>query len=282
LNNYGQLGIGDTTNRTSPTSLVASGVHKVFQKGADYETSFYISNDGLAYSCGTNYYGSLGINVVNTGNTTTWTVVNITNIGTRRVIDIKSTGTGSYNTTWFLCDDGAVFSCGYNGLGQVGDGTTTDRAIPTLITQPSGFPKVDRILVGGGSNTHFVMGVNMATGRMWSVGSFNHGAIGQAIGDPTGTWAFTSATTRAQYPARETLSIPSVEDGYTRIKDFFIMSSANGESTVYALCYDGTIWVRGFGHYNAKGHKFVQYYWNANLTYHGTQYVDTGWKQVEF
>ena len=281
-NGYGQLGIGDTTNRTSPTSLVASGVHKVFSKGDNYETSFYLSTDGLAYSSGSNYYGSLGINVTNTGNTTTWTVVNTTNIETRRIIDIKAAGTGSYNTTWFLCDDGAVFSCGYNGVGQVGDGTTTSRQIPTLITQPSGFPKVDKIVVGGGSSTHFVMGVNMATGRMWAVGSYNYGAIGQAIGDPTGTWAFTYATTRAQYPARETLGIPCVEDGYAKIKDFFMMSGPNGETTFYCLLNDGTIWVRGYGHYNAKGHKLVQYYQNGALRYHGIQVGDTGWKQVEF
>ena len=281
-NGYGHLGIGDTTQRTSPTSLVASGVHKVFQKGSDYETSFYLSNDGLAYSCGSNYYGSLGINVENTGSTNTWTVVNTTNIGTRRVIDIKALGTGSYNTTWFLCDDGAVFSCGYNGLGQVGDGTTTTRQIPTLVTQPSGFPKVDKIVVGGGSNTHFVMGVNMATGRMWSVGSFNYGAIGQAIGEPTGTWLFTDTSGRAQYPPRETLGIPSVEDGYAKIKDFFTISEPNAETTIFCLLTDGTIWVRGYGHYQAKGHKIVQHYWNANLTYHGNQYTDTAWRQVEF
>lgn len=281
-NGYGQLGIGNTTNQTSPTSLVASGVLKVFSKGSDYETSFYLSNDGLAYSCGSNYFGSLGINVENTGNTTTWTVVNTTNIGTRRVIDIKATGTGSNNSTWFLCDDGAVFACGNNGSGQLGDGTVTTRQIPTLITQPSGFPKVDKIIVGGGSNTHFVMGVNMATGRMWSVGSYNYGAIGQAIGDPTGTWAMTFTSTRAQYPARETLGIPCVEDGYAKIKDFFMMSGPNGETTVYCLLNDGTIWVRGFGSYNAKGHKLVQYYWNGALTYNGMQVGDTGWKQVEF
>ena len=282
LNSSGVLGLGDGTNRTSPTNLVASGVQKFFVKSHDYETAFYISNDGLVYSCGSNYFGSLGINLENTANTTTWTVVNTTNIGTRRVIDIKAAGTGSNNSTWFLCDDGAVFACGNNNLGQLGDNTTTTRQIPTLLTQPTGFPKVDRLVVGGGSNTHFVMGVNMATGRMWSVGSFNYGAIGHPLGEPTGTWAFTDTSTRAQYPARETLGIPSVEDGYTKIKDFFTMSAANGETTVFALCYDGTIWVRGFGYTNAKGHKLVQYYWNANLTNHGNQQTDTGWKQVEF
>jgi len=126
------------------------------------------------------------------------------------------------------------------------------------------------------------MGVNMATGRMWSVGSFNYGAIGHALGEPTGTWAFTDASTRAQYPARETLGIPCVEDGYAKIKDFFISSPPNGETTVYCLLTDGTIWVRGFGYHQAKGHKLVQYYWNANLTNHGNQQTDTGWKQVEF
>lgn len=280
-NGYGTFGIGNTTNQLTPV-LVASNVDKVFIKNHDYDTAFYITRDGNVFVAGSNYYGALGINTENTGNTTTWTALNTTNMGTRRVIDIKAAGTGTYNTTWFLCDDGTVWSCGYNGYGQIGDNTTSTRQIPTQLITPTNFPKTNKIIVGGGSTTHFITGINMESGRMWSVGSFNHGAMGQGYGDPSATWAFTSTSTRSQYPAREVLAPAAVEDGYASIKDIWPMSGANGETTVFCLLTDGTLWVRGYGATQAKGHKYTFRYSNADYMYVGSQDSDSAWKQVEF
>ena len=279
-NGQGQLGNGNTTSQSTPV-LTASNVDSMYIKSHDYDTAFYISKDGKVFAAGSNYYGALGIGVENTGNTTSWTAVT-TNIGSKRVVQINANGTGTYNSTWFLCDDGTVFACGYNGYGQLGDNTTTTRTTPTQLIIPAGFPKTTRLISGGGSTTHFVTGISMETGRMWSVGSYNYGAIGQAIGDVTGTWAMTSTTNRAQYPAREVTSIPSVEDGYTTLKDFYVTSAANDTTTVWALCEDGTLWVRGYGYRSPKGHKMNFMYYDSGHVVTGQQGYDASWKQVEF
>lgn len=282
-NGYGQMGLNNVTSQLTPV-LLASDVDRVFLKTHDYDTAFYISRSGgQVFAAGSNYYGSLGINVTATTNTTVWTAINTTNIGTRRVIDIKTTGTGSYNSTWFLCDDGSVFACGNNDTyGQLGDGTLTNRSIPVQVIQPTGFPKVNKIFVGGGTNSHFLIGMNTQSGRMWSVGGFNYGAVGQALGEPTATWAFTAVNTRAQYPAREVTAPPPIEDGYAKFKDMFIVSNAGVETTIFCLLDDGTLWSRGEGYYGPKGTKLSLHYVNAEYMYIGSQRVDVSWKQVEF
>ena len=279
-NAYGQLGIGNTTNQLTPV-IVANNADKAFLSTHDYDTNFYISN-GVAYAAGSNYFGALGINVSATTNTTTWTPVNTTNIGTRRITDIKAVGTGTYNVAWFYCDDGSIFSSGYNGNGQLGDGTLTDRSIPVQLIIPSGFPKTTKIICGGGSTSTFLTGISMETGRMWSVGSWNYGSVGQVIGEPTATWAVTSTSARSQYPAREVTSPPPVEDGTASFKDFYVTSPANSESLVFALLTDGTLWVRGYGFINPKGSRLSLNYAEGNYMLVGSTASDTGWKQVEF
>lgn len=279
-NGNGQFGIGNTTNQTTPT-LIASNVAKAFIKDWDYAMAWYITNEGRVWAAGHNGNGTLGIGTNADNNTTTWTAV--TTLNAKNIIDIKAAGWGLNNSSsWFLADDGTIYSSGYNGYGQLGDGTTTARTTPGLLTQPTGFPKVDRIFCGGGSTTHFLTAVNMASGRMFSVGSWNYGAIGQALGSATATWAMTSTSTRAQYPAREVTSPPPVEDGYTSIKDFCITSNNNGETTVYALLADGTVWVRGYGYFRGAGHKYISQYTDSNYdNAYGVAY-NTSWKQVEF
>lgn len=286
-NAFGHLANGTITSILSPIQSApvgASVVNNFYLKSYFNETAFCITNDGRAFAAGSNYTGSLGINVDATTTTNTWTAVNTTNIGSRRVIDIKAAGTTSNSsyTTYFLCDDGEVFAAGYNGYGNLGDGTTTNRAIPVRVVPPTDFPKVDKIYVCGGAAEIFLTAVNMASGRMFSVGSFNSGAIGQAIGEPTATWAMTAATSRAQYPAREVTSPPPVEDGYASIKDIWTTSVNNFEVPMFCLLNDGTLWVRGRSHYMPKGSNVNLNYLDGTHMYYGSYFHDVGWKQVEF
>ena len=60
LNNYGQLGLGDATNRTTFTKITinADNIKSVYCGG--YHT-FILKNDGTLWSCGQNNYGQLGL-----------------------------------------------------------------------------------------------------------------------------------------------------------------------------------------------------------------------------
>jgi len=138
-NGYGNLGRnGTTTNAATyvPASCL-SGVAEVFARGqaGDYETSHAIKTDGSVWSCGSNNYGSLGVDESTTNRATfveaqkaiytqgigegTYTNEPFTN-----AVKIRTGGTGSYNRTFVLDSDGKLWSVGYGGNGGLGTGTT--------------------------------------------------------------------------------------------------------------------------------------------------------------
>ena len=77
-NNYGQLGLGDTTQRTSPTK-VGTDTWTAVAGGEGH--SLAINSDGYLYSFGRNNYGQLGLGDTSSRTsptkvgTDTWTAV---------------------------------------------------------------------------------------------------------------------------------------------------------------------------------------------------------------
>ena len=77
------------------------------------------------FSWGYNVYGQLGL-----GDTTARsipTAVNFNESSNGRIAEIWAAG-GNYGNLFVLTDAGRLFSCGYNGYGQLGDGTATNRS----------------------------------------------------------------------------------------------------------------------------------------------------------
>jgi len=75
---------------------------------------------------GLNQYGQLG----DSSTTTRITPTQTSSLGTDRTAIAISAG---YSHTCAILDDGFVSCWGYNGNGQLGDGTTTERNTPTAI-----------------------------------------------------------------------------------------------------------------------------------------------------
>ena len=284
-NANGQLGVGDTSARTTPV-LSTTGVKKVLaMDNTTYQNAVILKSDGTVWFTGysgTNQVSGLG----NTTQQTTWQQVT-TNLSTRNVVDIVSNGTGAENrSTWALIDDGSIYSWGYNGYGQLGHNAATLMGTPGLLTQPAGFPKVDKILSFGSSSQYGLKAVNMASGRMFTVGNWCNGAIGISRDDPSGTWPIeTPATNRAHYPAREVESPQPVSQGYATIKDIVAMSSAQSDETrVFCLLSDGTVWAKGSNLKGEMGTKQVMIY-NATapitINFGNTRWNPT-WQQVQF
>ena len=123
-NNYGQLGLGDTTNRTTFTQ-VTTNVNNIKSVYCGFYHTFILKNDGTLWSCGYNGDGRLGLG--NTTNRNTFTQV------TTNADDIKEIYCGGYHT-FILKNNGTLWGCGDNYYGQLGLGDTTNRNTFTQVT----------------------------------------------------------------------------------------------------------------------------------------------------
>jgi alpha-tubulin suppressor-like RCC1 family protein len=131
-NGHGQLGIGSTTNQSTPQLVNAFGGVTVSKfSGAmgwnssinfEHGSSMCLLSTGAVYTWGHNGEGQLG-----TGNTTQYnTPQHISGLGTDNQ-DILMAHS-AYGVSYVIKDDQSIVASGYNGYGQLGDGTTTNKS----------------------------------------------------------------------------------------------------------------------------------------------------------
>lgn len=121
-NYYGQLGDGTTIEVSSPTQIGTATNWKTVTAGTDH--SIAIKTDGTLWTWGYNNRGQLGDGTTNRKNIPT-------QVGTEA--NWQSVKTGIYGSTLAIKTDGTLWSWGYNGWGQLGDGTEIDRSTPMHI-----------------------------------------------------------------------------------------------------------------------------------------------------
>lgn len=71
--------------------------------------------------------------------------------------------------------DGTVWAWGSNGLGQLGDGTRTNRRTPVQVVTSSGVPLNGAVAIGGGMNHSAVL---KSDGTVWTWGFKSSGQLG--------------------------------------------------------------------------------------------------------
>ena len=124
-NQYGQLGDGTTTDKTSPPSSAITfptGLTPVALVAGDEQACAIMDDESL--TCwGRNEHGELGHGGAT--DRTSPTAVSL-NAG-ENVIDV---GSGDVHACALL-DDGSIKCWGRNTKGQLGDGTNNDRSLPT-------------------------------------------------------------------------------------------------------------------------------------------------------
>ncbi len=132
---------------------------------------------------------------------------------------ITAIATGSSHTL-ILKSDSTLWSWGYNGYGQVGDGTLTDSYTPTQLNSLSG-------IIGISAGSQYSLAVK-SDGTVWAWGENYYGQLG--VGDTTNRNA------------------PVQVSGLTGM-----VAVSGGWGTSLALKNDGTVWGWGRGDYGAIG-----------------------------
>ena len=113
-NSYGQLGLGDTSNRNTFTQI-ADKIKSVYY--GDRHT-IILKSDGTLWACGYNGYGQLGLG--DTANRNIFTQI------TTNADDIKLICCGLYHTL-ILKNNSTLWGCGNNNYGQLGLGNVARR-----------------------------------------------------------------------------------------------------------------------------------------------------------
>jgi len=217
-NGYGQLGNitadlysdipipVDVTLLTGVTAISAGGYRTVA-----------IKNDGSVWAWGYNLYGELGDGT--TTNRNTPVQVGVTG---NFLTGITAISVGGSHTV-ALKNDGTFWDWGKNDYGQLGDGTNTNKNIPTKVDGLTGIAKIS----AGGSHT--VALKNDHTVLAWGLNS-----SGQ-LGD--------GSTTDS--------NIPVTVGGSSPLTD--VMTISAGEFYTVAIKNDGTVWAWGSNGYGQLG-----------------------------
>ena len=129
---YGLLGNGSHDQIITPTNISATSIlasEKVVKVEGGESNAIALTEDGKIYTWGSNWFGMLG-NGTTSSDPELPVAVDMTGaLAGKTVVDVA---VGAYSA-YALTSDGQVYSWGANWGGMLGDGTTTDRHVPTTV-----------------------------------------------------------------------------------------------------------------------------------------------------
>jgi alpha-tubulin suppressor-like RCC1 family protein len=163
-NGNGRLGDGTTTNR--PTPVQVTGLSNVVAVAAGASHSLALKADGSVWAWGSNGAGELGLG------TTTPQLTPVQIPGLSGVSQVAAGSQFSLAVQRDGASTGFVWAWGRNTQGQLGDGTTTQRLVPVLVSGLVGARQV-----AAGRDTALAIKTD---GRVVAWGRNNTGQLGNA------------------------------------------------------------------------------------------------------
>ena len=160
-NNYGQLGLGDTTNRNTFTQVTTNVDYDVKDVVCGTYYSAIIKNDGSLYTCGINDQYQLGLNHTFDKSTFTKVTINADNV--------EQVACGSDHTL-ILKKDGTLWACGQNHSGSLAGLGASKINFGQITSNVSNVKKI------GASYDYSMMLKN--DGTLWACGSDEYWQIG--------------------------------------------------------------------------------------------------------
>ncbi|MEO7997219.1 MAG: hypothetical protein ABI852_07215 [Gemmatimonadaceae bacterium] len=176
-NNHGQLGIGaaDTAVHRVPAAVQPTLQFTQVVAGGTYTCA--IAVDKNAYCWGQNATGNLGDGTLTeraaptlvSGGMKFVQISASTGFGTGNLTGLPNVPVGAVAHTCALTETGAAYCWGWNGAGQLGDGTIIDRLAPVAVSGGKTFTEI-------GAGAAHTCGMNASTVSCW--GSNASGQLG--------------------------------------------------------------------------------------------------------
>jgi len=215
-NRYGQLGYGNTTSSKVPVAVDMAGIlsgKTVVAVAAGALHSLALCSDGTLAAWGNNLEGQLGNGTATSSKVPV--AVDMTGVLSSKTIVAVAAGS-DHNLV--LCSDGTMAAWGFNGAGQLGNGTTTSTFVPVPVSMAGGLSGKMVVAIASGSNHNLAL---CDDGTVASWGNNYDGELG--IG------SFTSSALPVAVSATGVLA------GKT------VVAVAAGDSQSLVLCLDGTL-----------------------------------------
>ena len=169
-NEHGQLGIGTTTQLTTPIQVTSlSGVRQV---AAGFDHSLAVRSDGTVWAWGANDFGQLGIGVTGTPRLTPVEVPGLT--GVTKIA-------AGFDFSLALRSDGTVWAWGTGGLGQLGNGSMASSPAPVQVS-------ISQVTsIAAGEDAAYAIRSTTAGATLWAWGGNESGDLGDGSQAPHST-----------------------------------------------------------------------------------------------
>ena len=282
-NNYGQLGDGTTTSyRTAPVR-VKTPDRKTYpdlpadftylQVSAGYWHSLAVGSDGNAYAWGNNGNGRLGDGTY----TERYAPVRVKTPDRKTYPDLPADFTylqvsAGYHHSLAVGSDGNVYAWGYNGNGQLGDGTRSSRTTPVRVKTPDRktYPDMPAdftyLQVSAGGDHSLAVG---SDGNAYAWGINNYGQLG----NNSGSYASSSVPVRVRDPAspydtNKSLKAAQVSVGF----DYSLAVGSDGSAYAWGANGDGQLGDGTTSGYNSGNPVPVPVVFNLQLVITGVRF----------